>query len=412
MKENEIYTNQISALQNDIDSLTKDLKKCREKCSKLQTLIDTIPNSLYIKDTQSHFIIGNKTVAARMHAGSPKNLIDKTDFDFIPQNRASRYFEDEQAVIRSGEALINREEQSTDPEGNPIWILTSKVPLKNDNGDIVGIVGMGRDITELKRLQEKERHYLNLIKREMEAGRKIQRCFLPETLPQPEGWDLAAEFVPALEMSGDFYDAYILKKDFLAITIADVRGKGVGAALFMALNRTLLRLFAGKFFSEQKDPLDAMEITNEYLMNHHQRADNYCMFVSCVFTVINLKTGNCTFINAGHTPGYCIGNSSINETLRPTGPAIGLTQDATFKRQGFTLKPGEILFFFTDGVTEALNNAGTFFSTKRLCSIIQNEHNTAQELIDNVNAEVKSFVGISPVNDDITMVAVKRKIQF
>ncbi|MGD9200888.1 MAG: SpoIIE family protein phosphatase [Chitinispirillia bacterium] len=409
MKDDEKFKYQIRALQKNIDELQLDLKKYREKCYKLQTLIDTIPNSLYIKDTQSRFIFGNKTVAARMHAESPKNLVGKTDFDFIPKKRATKYFEDEQEVIRSGKPLINREEQSTNPEGHLIWILTSKVPLKDDNGNIIGVVGMGRDITELKTLREKERHYLKLIKKELEAGRKIQQCFLPETLIQPNGWDIASEFVPAFEMSGDFYDAFMLQEDLLAITIADVKGKGVGAALFMALNRTLFRLFAGNFLSQQKDPLDAIKETNEYIMNYHQRTDIYCMFISCVFAVISLSTGKCTFINAGHIPGYCIGDNGIKETLKPTGPAVGLTPKTVFKRKSFTIKPGEMLFFCTDGVTEALNNTGSFFSTERLCSIITKKHKTAQKLVDHVNAELKAFVGISPVNDDITMVAVKRK---
>src|SRR5439155_10737975 len=123
----------------------------------LRTLIDTLPDAIYVKDTQSRFILGNVGVASLMGAAKTESLVGKTDFDFFPANLSQRYYADEQAVIESGKQLINREEPVVDPSGRRRWLLTTKAPLRDTRGNIVGLVGMGRDITDRKRDEEKHR---------------------------------------------------------------------------------------------------------------------------------------------------------------------------------------------------------------------------------------------------------------
>jgi len=128
-----------------------------EERNVLRTLIDTLPDAIYVKDTQSRFILGNSGVARLMGAPMVESIVGKTDFDFFPADLAQRYFADERAVLKSGQPLINREEPVVDPSGRPGWLLTSKAPLRDTRGRIVGLVGMGRDITDRKREEEQHR---------------------------------------------------------------------------------------------------------------------------------------------------------------------------------------------------------------------------------------------------------------
>jgi PAS domain S-box-containing protein len=133
-----------------------------EERNLLRTLIDTLPDTIYVKDTESRFIIGNIGVAHLMGAATPEFLNQKTDFDFYPRELAERYFADDQAILHSGQALINREEPVVDTEGRSGWLLTTKVPLRDSHGKVVGLVGIGRDITEYKRLEEERDRFFTL----------------------------------------------------------------------------------------------------------------------------------------------------------------------------------------------------------------------------------------------------------
>ncbi len=119
-----------------------------------RTLIDNLPDAVYAKDTQSRFLLGNAAVARVMGAATPNELIGKTDFDFFPEGLAKQYFTDEQAIIQSGKAEINREESIIYPDGSQGWVLTTQVPLRDQNGSVMGLVGIGRTITERKQAEE------------------------------------------------------------------------------------------------------------------------------------------------------------------------------------------------------------------------------------------------------------------
>ncbi len=127
-----------------------------EERNLLRTLIDTFPDSIYIKDTSSHFIIGNQALAARMGAAHPGEIIGKTDFDYYPQAYAEKFQADEQRIIKTNQPLINQEEESIDVAGISRWLLTTKVPFCNRAGEVIGLVGTGRDITERKHQQAEQ----------------------------------------------------------------------------------------------------------------------------------------------------------------------------------------------------------------------------------------------------------------
>jgi PAS domain S-box-containing protein len=125
-----------------------------EERNLLRTLIDNLPDYIYVKDTESRFVLGNIAAVREVGATTPDEMLGKTDFDFFPEELAAQYYADEQALFRSGQPLVNRGEPVIDHAGNRLWVLTTKVPLRDSRGQIVGLVGMNRDITERKQVEE------------------------------------------------------------------------------------------------------------------------------------------------------------------------------------------------------------------------------------------------------------------
>jgi sigma-B regulation protein RsbU (phosphoserine phosphatase) len=275
-----------------------------------------------------------------------------------------------------------------------------------------------------------ERHsQLMRFKRELEIGREIQLSFLPAQLPNPPGWELAASFRPALEVAGDFYDAFLLPHGHLAFVIADVVGKGVTAALFMAIIRSLFRaLFQQNYattepfvpsagagltapfpFVDREALLRAMRLTNTYLIANH--GDSYA-FATIFAGVLDPGSGRLLYVNAGHNPPLLLerdgGGRRIREELSPTGPAIGLLFNAEYRLGETVVAPDELLFAFTDGVTEARNPASEEFSQERLEALLAASDGTAEAALAAVEAAIHEHTAVAEAFDDVTMLALRR----
>jgi len=263
---------------------------------------------------------------------------------------------------------------------------------------------------ELERLRQKEHKYLEAIKRELELGRKIQMSFLPQEIFQPEGYTISVNFTPAREVSGDFYDVFPLDDDLVGVIIADVSGKDVSAAMFMSLVKTLLRVFSESAYREGKSPLDSVAMVNEYVIKHHQQPRGRCMFVTMIFAALKPSTGEFTYVNAGHNPALIYGNGEVISKLSPTSPAVGLAAGLPFTIASAILRKGEQLFTYTDGVTEAQNSDGEFFTLDRLVAILTGKNfEDSQDVVDCVVDDLKEFTRGAEPFDDITMMSICRK---
>ncbi|HVQ90082.1 MAG TPA: PP2C family protein-serine/threonine phosphatase [Mycobacteriales bacterium] len=304
----------------------------------------------------------------------------------------------------------------------PPWLLRSRLHAgRRAAGELT-------DISEI--------HQLLRYERELQIGREIQQGFLPGLLPSPDGWELAAHFRPARVVAGDFYDAFeLIDGRRIAFIVADVCDKGVGAALFMALIRTLLRHTAQHsgagpnlvsdvetaFRAEDaggQDPLrsramptvgagpliGAVRGTNEYMTRNHL-AQGY--FATLFFAMLDPRTGGLIYINGGHTPPVLLHADGSLEPLVPTGPAVGLMPESVFKIEYASVHAGETLFAFTDGVTEAKNERGEFFSEARLFDLLRHPVSSVGELLDRVDRAIREFAGPAEQFDDVTMLAVR-----
>ncbi|MFO8082871.1 MAG: GAF domain-containing SpoIIE family protein phosphatase [Desulfobacterales bacterium] len=259
--------------------------------------------------------------------------------------------------------------------------------------------------------------YSSALDIELEKGRKIQRDFLPEKIPLVSGWDITAFLQPAIPVSGDFYDVFELPRHCLALIIADVCDKGVGAALFMALFRSLLRVYT--FGIEMSDAvttglpdagglslLKAVCDTNSYITCHHGKLG---MFATMFVGALNVNSGHLSYINAGHEPPVILTPEGKIGMLLPTGPAVGLLPEINFIAGQVQLNPGDTLIAFTDGVTEASSPADKIMGRKRLHSALSKKFSSAEETVDYIKRYTFDHMAHAPQNDDITVLCVRRK---
>ena len=259
---------------------------------------------------------------------------------------------------------------------------------------------------------------------ELEKGRQIQRNFLPDQIPQLPNWEIATCFFPALQVSGDFYDAFLLPGECVGLVIADVCDKGVGSALFMALSRSLIRVFSGESSlhdlptsainekmqaatdAHQINALKAVALTNDYIAQEHGEEG---MFATVFFGVLDPKTGLLAYINAGHVPPFIVGSAGVKQRLKPTGPAVGMMPHMKFSIQEVQLEPGDILLGYTDGVTEAQDPSGEFYTINRLLSLLDQPASTASDLLERIKEKLFIHMDKAEQFDDITMIAVHRE---
>jgi phosphoserine phosphatase RsbU/P len=280
-------------------------------------------------------------------------------------------------------------------------------------------------------LRRAEREDLLKIERDVQIARQIQEGFLPDALPQPAGWDTAARFHPAREVAGDFYDGFELSQGRrVALVIADVCDKGVGAALFMALFRSLYRAYAQQNYSMRWTDVmtskmsgdsarqraapqtgsaalkNAMDLTNKYMTEVHAAAN---MFATTFFAVLDPASGQLAYVNGGHNPPVVLGpDGAIKARLKPTGPAVGLFPDVEYRIEQVKLEPGDVLFTFTDGVTDARDPRGKQFGEPRMLDLVTQPCASASGLLDRVDDAVRTHIGSASQFDDITMLALRR----
>ena len=193
---------------------------------------------------------------------------------------------------------------------------------------------------EKKRLEDAERLHTRELERELEIGRQIQKEFLPETLPQPSGWDIGAAFHPARQVAGDFYDAFALDDGRVAFAIGDVCDKGVGAALFMALFRSLLRSHAelhGAGTPAEAAARSIVALTNDFIARTHGRSN---MFATIFFAILDPATGALAWVNGGQEPPALRRRDGSVERLAPTGPAVGAMPGMEFSAKTSRARAG------------------------------------------------------------------------
>jgi phosphoserine phosphatase RsbU/P len=240
------------------------------------------------------------------------------------------------------------------------------------------------------------------MERELQVAREVQTSLIPSDLPVIGGWEFAAFWQPALEVGGDFYDFVRIDLDHISIAIADVSDKGMGAALFMALARSLVRASA----ASSDSPARSITQANRLICADSSNG----MFVTLFYAVLNQETGALTYVNAGHNPPLLFHSRERKlDELARTCMALGVDASLEIKQQMVPLELGDLLLMYTDGVPEAANADENEFGMDRLRRIVlDNSRLPAREIVRVIQRSLQGFLLQTPQSDDITIVALKR----
>jgi len=274
------------------------------------------------------------------------------------------------------------------------------------------IAGQIATAVDNAQLHSKTELALDVAERDLEIGRQIQSGFFPERLPEIDGWEIATHFHAARQVAGDFYDVFKFRNsNYTAFIIADVCDKGVGAALFMVLFRSLLRAFSERQLDKdniQEQLLDIIVNTNNFISEYHGKSN---MFATIFFGVLDPDSGHLYYINGGHEPPIIINKEGkIAQKLMPTGPAVGLFPDLEFQVEQIYLNEGDFLVGYTDGTTDAKNSSGEQFSEERLLKNIAYSWTSIFSMLFELNTELQRHIGDQSQFDDITLISFRRKL--
>lgn len=243
------------------------------------------------------------------------------------------------------------------------------------------------------------------IQYDLNISREIQQAILPKKFPpfpNEPNFDIYASMVAANEVGGDFYDFFMIDDHRLGFVIGDVSGKGISAAIFMAVSRTLIRATGLKGDSVS----ECMQYVNNLLCTESVSS----MFVTVFYGILNTQTGEVEYVNAGHNPPYILSSGGISQVEITNGLALGVLEDFSFESKKIQLKNGDQLLLYTDGVVEAINQEETAYGEERFANFLNHRLNLPVEtIIKESFTDVYTFVDGAPRFDDITLLGITYK---
>jgi sigma-B regulation protein RsbU (phosphoserine phosphatase) len=388
----------------------------------LQTLMNSIPDAVYFKDTRSRFVMISKALAKKHHLVDWQQAVGKTDADYFTPPHAQQALADEQTIMRTGQAMEGIEESETWPDGSVTWVSTTKMPLRNQSGRIVGTFGLSRDITARKNAQlalAEQTHLLhkkNLqIEDELKMARELQLAMLPQDFPTvatapggAEALKFYSYYQPSGAVSGDFFDVFQLSDTAVGIFICDVMGHDVRAALVTAMIHALVEDLS----RTAADPGQLLSEINSALCKVFRQAGT-TMFATAIYLVADVATGQVSFANAAHPYPLRLKRAAglvdvlKNDTGGKKGPALGLFRDSQYPTCCRHLGAGDLLILYTDGLIEEEGQGTEIFSQERLTEAISRFcAQGPKELLANVLDEVRRFSGHQEFSDDVCLLGV------
>jgi phosphoserine phosphatase RsbU/P len=392
----------------------------------LQTLMDNIPDSIYFKDIRSRCLMINRAKSKKHGLSDPQQAVGKTDADFFTQPHAQQALADEQKILRTGRPIEDLEEVETWPDGSVTWASTTKMPLRNQSGRIVGTFGISRDITKRKRAEEALAERTRQLQKknqqiedEMKMARELQLAMLPQKFPavpphcppQESALNFFSFFLPSGTVSGDFFDVVALSDTSVGVFICDVMGHDVRAALVTAMIRALVEdLSAGA-----ADPGHLLVQINRGLLSVFQQA-GATMFATAFYMVADVATGELCYASAAHPdPLQLLRHQGKVEPLAAQdggqkGPALGLFKEAQFPTYRRRMNVGDVIVLYTDGMIEAEGHDREIFSQERLAAIVHKSASLpTREMLSALLSEIRQFSGQHAFADDVCLVGVEVK---
>lgn len=385
----------------------------------LHQLMDNISDNIYFKDLESRFILVNKAFAKWSGGKSPDDYLGKSDFDLFSEEHARSAFADEQRIIETGEPLVSKEEKETWEDGHVTWVSTSKLPLTDAEGKIIGTFGISRNITEnklneikLQKYAEKLRDINEQMEEQLRMAANLQRAFLPQHYPSltpGDGSKLISfhhHYQADTQIGGDFCSVHKLSETRAGLLICDVMGHGVRAALVTAIIRTMIDDLTektgspGEFFSEMNRQLYPM-----------LRSQDAFIFATACYLIVDVQTGILTGASAGHTVPFIIRPDEkkaamLNVTPDIAGPALAISENYHYRTFTTELKPQDTILMYTDGIYEVTGSNDEEFGLTRMAQSLHDSRNLPlKELIACLIRDASEFNVKNKFEDDVCLLA-------
>ncbi|MDD5260426.1 MAG: SpoIIE family protein phosphatase [Methylacidiphilales bacterium] len=393
----------------------------------LAALMDNIPDMIYFKDTKGHFISVSRAMMQYFGVASQEEIMGKTDFDFFLHEHAQQAYDDEQKVISTGQAMVAKIEFELLPDGRKRWVSTTKIPLRDEMGNITGTCGISRDVTEQYDQAEKLREYAqaladkqNQMEEELAFAREIQMALLPQEYPvfpkgvsaQESALAFSHRYLPTTQVGGDFFTILPISDTQAGVLICDVMGHGVHAALVTVMQR----IFVEELQPWSSNPGVFLGQLNRRLRAIFQRVETP-LFVTAFYAVIDSANGALRFANAGHPLPLRINRlkgevKRLGAAQKETTFPLAMMEDAVYMTQRETFSVGDLLFLFTDGLCDIEDKNGERFEDKAFVSIVRNcAQLRGEAFLDAVAAEVKAASGPEGFEDDVCMLGIEYQYQ-
>jgi phosphoserine phosphatase RsbU/P len=299
-------------------------------------------------------------------------------------------------------------------DGSAFWNRLSITPVRDGQGEVTHFIGVQSDVTARRHAENGLRGANAKMKSDLAAAAKVQQAMLPHTPPQAEGFQFAWRYRPCEELAGDTLNCFRLDETHLGVYILDVSGHGVAASLLsVTLSRMLLPL-PGQSVLYTTSPTDgsvrsrtAPGVVAERLNRQFPFDERTSQFFTMVYGVLDTETATFEYVSAGHPPLIVLDEKGHTRQLRREQFPIGIVPETGFASDTVQLQPGERLFLYTDGVTEACDDTGRQYETERLCRTITTaQDKTLDATLGDIVASIERFCGKTEIKDDISILAI------
>ncbi|MCE0483681.1 MAG: SpoIIE family protein phosphatase [Methylacidiphilales bacterium] len=389
----------------------------------LMALMDTVPDRIYFKDCEGRFISVNRAMREFLKVPSDEVLKGRTDFDFFLAEHAKEAMADEQHVLKIGEPLVGKLEQENMPDGRVTWVSTTKVPMRDENGKIIGTCGISRDITEEHHKAEQLSAYTRELAEkqaqmdtELALAREVQQALLPQSYPSfPKGASeaesalrFAHRYLPEGRVGGDFFTVVPISDTQAGVLICDVMGHGVHAALVTAVERVLV---------EEAQYLAAEP--GEFLGELNRRLHHFfeplpmSMFVTALYLVIDTVSGTVRFATAGHPRPLHINRTdnlvrTMGDNLARPPFALGVAKDSDYPTETDAVKAGDLVLVYTDGLSDLGEGKDLSPDDPRFIALIQScAPKRGEVFLDALLNQARQFAGREEFADDVCLVGIE-----
>lgn len=366
-----------------------------------QALMEQTPDRVYFKDLRSRFLVVSQAMAKKHGCNNPDELIGKTDFDFFDEEHARDAFEDERQIILTGNPVINKEEREVWPDGSITWVSSTKVPLFLESGKIAGILGITRDMTEEHHARAMIQHHNDILSRDLESARQVQKLMIPGRVPDFDGMTVGVSYRPMEAVGGDIIVFPVTPKKFTFFFIGDVCGHGLSAAMYTVLVRHLTDQLASQY---DGDPDQFLTSLNTLLLGQF---NNRFMSAICGHLLLT-ESGHLTYTaaNTGHPAPFVWRKAThtLEKLEFSESMAIGLMDEPSSKPIQGELGTGDRLILYTDGLPEILDAYGELSFEQLIRATVQL---SPQHQADSITERVRQIGDEITMEDDLTLAVIE-----